>query len=101
MRLPRTVNIRGRHYSIRRMSPDLQSDLEGDFSITHKRIRVKTNKNKDEAAHTLLHEVLHAIISEYDINLRSEELVVKTLENGLMQVLRDNPKLVEYLLGDR
>lgn len=99
--LPKTILIRHRKYAIKKLplTKVKQLKIEGDCSYELKRIRVNT-RNKDEAAHTLLHEVLHAVIHEYELNIRSEERVVKTLENALMQVIRDNPKFVDYLQGE-
>lgn len=60
--------------------------------------------NLDSDAHigvmkeALLHELLHAILSIYDKD--SEELV-RVLSPALMQVLKDNPRLVEFLLSQR
>ena len=109
MRLPYSVNIRGRNYRIRKMAKTVaaKEDINGLCVFDLKHILVDTT-HPDEAAHTLLHEILHAVIHEYEIKVAPEdsdedeeeeieEVLVKAFENALMQVLRDNPKVVEYL----
>ena len=52
------------------------------------------------ARSTLLHECLHAVVSDSGLKPRwdeDEELYVSVLERGLFNLLRDNPALVEYL----
>jgi len=48
-----------------------------------------------------MHELLHAIWHEYQIKHRkdSEERIVMTLENAIIQVLSENPKVRKYILG--
>ena len=47
---------------------------------------------------TRLHEVIHVI--EKQLHLGMEERQVHALACGLLQVLRENPKLVRYLTKD-
>ena len=57
------------------------------------------SKDDAERKNTLLHEVLHGICYVYNIGLEheEEERIVTTIANGLIQVLQDNPKLLEEL----
>lgn len=52
-------------------------------------------------ANTLLHEVLHAAFGEsgldHGVLSKHEERIVSALTNQLLQIIRDNPKLVSYL----
>ncbi len=50
-------------------------------------------------ANTLIHEMLHAIIYQWNMELdeKVEELVVNGLANGLTTIFVDNPKLMGYL----
>lgn len=60
----------------------------------------------DQLADTLLHEVLHACcqVSGADLDSRDgddhEEHAVGAISPHLLGALRDNPKLVEFLVGD-
>lgn len=59
----------------------------------------------DTQAVTVLHEVLHAVASQAGmrdtLTEALEESTVKRLAPLLLQVLRDNPKLIEYLTNRR
>jgi len=49
-------------------------------------------------ANTLIHECLHAIIYQWNMDLEEkvEESVVNGLANGLTTIFVDNPKLMDY-----
>lgn len=42
---------------------------------------------------TFLHELLHGAIWECGIESEDEELLVKTMERGLLQIINDNPDI--------
>jgi len=96
MPLPRKVVIASKVYKIGRT---------GDMTvhgITHLDTKViLVNTKFPDARHTLMHEILHAIWHEYQIKHRkdSEERIVMTLENAIIQVLGENPKVRKYILG--
>lgn len=48
---------------------------------------------------TLVHEVLHAVISTagFDIEYEAEERLIRVLEAPLFQLIRDNPELIAWL----
>jgi hypothetical protein len=56
-------------------------------------IEVKADMPAARARETLLHEVIHAVNSEYGIGLKERQ--VQALGTALVQVLRDNPALKE------
>lgn len=49
----------------------------------------------------MLHEVLHACLNSTSLQMtyKQEELFVQILSPRLLSTLRDNPRLVEYLLS--
>ena len=50
---------------------------------------------------TVLHEILHACADVVGVDDdKAEERVVTVLSPALLQVLRDNPRLVEWLTGE-
>jgi Zn-dependent peptidase ImmA (M78 family) len=62
-------------------------------------IYVCTHLDDVVIADTLLHEVLHAVWHEYGLQDDDrEERIVHTLASGLIQVMRDNPQVIRYLL---
>lgn len=52
---------------------------------------------------TMLHEVLHAVFDISGLankyNVIAEEEFIRTLEPILFQVMRDNPKLVQFIMA--
>lgn len=63
-------------------------------------ISVRAGMAASEEANTLLHECLHAIFYAYGISMphEQEEAVVNTVANGLCELIKRNPELVEYLV---
>ena len=63
-------------------------------SITYDKLEIKLTKDRpiQKKYQTLLHEIVHGIIREYDLDLKKhdEETVVDTLAIGIYQVLMDN-----------
>jgi hypothetical protein len=59
----------------------------------------------DVQAVVVLHETLHAIFSQIGIrdllDQHAEESITKRLSPLLLQVLRENPRLIEYLVDRR
>jgi hypothetical protein len=52
-----------------------------------------------ELASTLLHEIMHAIWDQYYLGKKaSEENAIRALEQGLVGIFRDNPKLGPWLI---
>ena len=50
-------------------------------------------------ANTLIHEILHAIVYQWNMELeeKDEERLVNGLANGLTTIFVDNPKLMDFL----
>ena len=47
---------------------------------------------------TLLHEVLHLILSQLDLDVKNEEHVVTVVSQALSDVIRNNPQFANILL---
>ena len=83
---------------------DLQGAM-GSTNFSKKRIRINmeddANEQTNELLDTLVHEVLHAVFSEYDlenaldIDRELHEKVVSLLAKGLVGVFVDNPSLIK------
>lgn len=69
--------------------------------IDHKRLLVYFNASwhEDQIRDTILHEAIHAAEQHADLQ-HLEEHEVTALSTTLLAILRDNPKLVAYLMGD-
>jgi hypothetical protein len=95
MRLPVSVKVAAVEYSVDAIA-DLKLDGEamcGLCRVGPCRIELKADLPAGRLRETLLHEVIHAINSEYGIGLRERQ--VQALGTALVQVLRDNPALKE------
>jgi hypothetical protein len=73
----------------------LGKDDIGDFDPAEQRITIRTGQKIETEQDTLLHEVLHAIDSELNLNTSEEQIA--GLATGLLAVLKDNPKFYSYL----
>lgn len=70
---------------------DEESFVFGECRHDEKQIVINPDQSKTEALKTLIHEALHAVSFEYDIDLT--ETQVSRLENGLWKVLKLNKLL--------
>lgn len=91
-----SLRIAGKRHSVK-----WGADLKGDCGLTEflpLRISVGGGMAPDEERESLLHEVLHAI--EYQQGLTLKEQQVRQLSVGLYETMKNNPKLVSYLLEE-
>jgi hypothetical protein len=88
--LPKTVQIGPIRYQVALVDElaGPTGNLYGDISYPRCRIRIDATDDAQVQAVTLWHEVLHgAGVEEHD------ELTIRILSHGIVQVLRDNPEL--------
>ena len=99
MNLPAKLRVGPYDVSIVPLEKSEARDNYGAFSSLDLEIRMRDDfKTPHMAADTFLHEVLHAIWFVHGIRAKDgEERIVSTLSTGLSQVIRDNPKAVEWL----
>ena len=90
---PETIRILGKIY---RVSRKVMKKSFGQCDHGQLKITINPKQAKQQEQDTVLHEVIHAV--EYGMQLEMEEEQVHSLASGLYAVLRDNPKLVKYLL---
>lgn len=89
---------------VKRLS-DGDRELHGDTDNDDKVIRLNTVYNEQLIKDTLLHEIQHAIYNDtyaFDVGEGSdpevaEERVIRIFTPKFMQVMLDNPGLVDYL----
>jgi len=62
-------------------------------------IRLRADMPADRAATVLLHEILHAIADDADLNL--PEGALRKLSTGLFEVMRNNPALIKLVANAR
>jgi len=75
-----------------------QTDSYGEYQHRSNRIEIQKDLNDADYANTLLHEILHAVAYEMSLTQEGnvlakdsdEEIVVNSITNGLMGVIKDN-----------
>lgn len=103
MSLPKTMIISGCRYKIRTLPP-LDRNY-GKWDAKQETIFYNRKIGRQQKYATILHEALHAIIwagglREIIKGSRNEEMVVRTLEVGLVSMIRDNPTFFKQLIKE-
>jgi len=104
LKRPSRIKILGKVYTVD-FVPEGTQGLEGDdcglCDSEKLLISVKDGQPAYNEQDTVLHEVIHAITHQMDIEKfmgKHEEKIVRTLATGLLAVIKDNPSsLLSYL----
>lgn len=106
MKPPRFIHVGPYEYSVDQGTVAVAAlDAGDDGSCDFHDVRITVNPARPEQVQrdTLLHEVLHAIGAltglRAELGDEAEERVVSRLGSALLDTLRRNPELVEYLLS--
>ena len=94
-KLPAKVRVGAATYRVINEAPD--SGEQGETIESSQLIFVRPS-GPDATADTLLHECLHAIWCQARRNKDDEEEIVSALAPRILSLLRDNPKLVSFLV---
>ena len=101
MNTPEKIKIGYREYKLEEWKQTVASanEAQGQFFAKEGVIGYTADEKGVSHANTLIHEIMHAIIYQWNMELEEkvEELVVNGLANGLTTVFVDNPQLVDYL----
>lgn len=99
MNIPKSVRIDSVDYEVILDNTTLiidRAECKGTINLDYKTIRINNEVQSEQGQEkTLLHEIIHGIIYERDLDLRTadEEAIVDTIAKGLHQVIRDNPDI--------
>ena len=99
MNIPDKIIISGMEYEvILTDEPIFMDNLRayGHIDFENKKILIDKNiRDKQGHIQTLIHEIIHGIVYDRELNLRSdgEETIVDQLSKGLYQVIKDNPDM--------
>ena len=100
MHIPDKIKVGYKEYKLEEWKQTVASanEAQGQFFSKEGVIGYVTTEKGVSHANTILHEVMHAVIQQWNIELdeKVEELVVNGLSNGLTTVFVDNPKLMDY-----
>ena len=101
MKIPEKIKVGYRYYSLEKWKQTVTSanEAHGQFFAKEGIIGYTTEEKGVSHANTILHELLHSIIYQWNIDLdeKTEESVVNGLTNGLTTVFVDNTELMDYL----
>ena len=104
MKIPETVRIGSMNYKVEITDKTLiikNKECYGRIDYDRHLIEIN-NQVQDEQGMSLtfMHELVHGIVSERNLNMGGEDNELKTeeLARGLHQVIRDNPKV--FIEGD-
>ena len=95
-----SVRIGHRRYRIQEWSDAelVTTDSYGQCDKQRGIIYICTHLDAIVVADTFLHEIMHAVWHEYNLQDDDrEERIVHTLATGLTQVMHDNPELLTWL----
>jgi hypothetical protein len=97
-KMPRTVKVAAHTYTILRKSKTQLPNDVGMCDFDALQIWVRERLKKSVARETLLHELCHACTYPSFIDATvTDERFIEALSPVLLQVLQDNPELLEYL----
>jgi hypothetical protein len=87
--IPHRVQVtRKSFYEICYVDSFVDENVLGETRFDRKQIVIKDGQHPKEKVHTYIHELLHAISAEYDVNLT--ETQVRALERALYYVLKSD-----------
>lgn len=71
----------------------------GSWAASTRTIEIATREHIADQAVTLVHEILHAIWSSYELPeaLGDEEAIITALSGPLASVIRDNPSVISRI----
>ena len=99
-KIPQSIKIGYRNYKLEKWKQTVANanEAHGQFFAKEGVIGDTDEEQGVSHANTLLHEILHAIVYQWNIELgdKEEEQLVNGLTNGLTTVFVDNPELLDY-----
>jgi hypothetical protein len=101
MKKPVKVKLGHREYKIKYITKKEANKREiyGEVDTTAQKIVIDNSLDKLNTANTILHEVVHILAHNFQWNLpaKTEELIVETGVNGIMDCFSENPEILKYI----
>lgn len=70
----------------------------GRANYVHTNIKISIDSSNVIQQETVIHEILHCIANQMGLSrLQDDEDMIDALSTGLLNVIRDNPKIIDYL----
>ena len=92
--------LRYKVVEVEELASERSGALYGDICYGKCRIRIAADSSPQIKLVTLIHEILHGILANAALVEDHNEAHIDALAHGLIQVLRDNPKLRDRITGD-
>ncbi|MCP9305804.1 hypothetical protein [Lacticaseibacillus paracasei] len=107
MQLPKSVLIDDVEYTVSTASSDeLQKEvlspdnIIGACNYNNQTIKISDSINEGNVKVTLLHEIIHAILSERGLNDQCEdEMLVDNIAHAIRMLAKQNPELIKEVLS--
>lgn len=98
-KMPKAVKVGAHTYSVvRPKSPkDGDTEVDGLCEDYELRLTVRSGLKRSRAQETAIHELLHTCTDGTDVAIDIEEKLVGMIAPKLLQIIKDNPELMEYL----
>ena len=101
VRLPKKIRVKDVAYKTQMRTSHWSAHHKalGMCHFDKKLIELADIQNDDELVDTYLHELLHSIIKEYELDVdgRSEEKLVTELANSLTDIFKNNKNLLLWI----
>lgn len=98
MDMPKTIKVGPHTYSVLRKTKFQMPEQIGGCDFDALQLSIRQRIKKSVAQETLLHELIHACTSpSFNEKTMTDEEFVTAVSPMLLQVLKENPELVEYL----
>lgn len=102
MEIPSEVRVGSTDYEVKLTKENLVCDGKecvGTIDYNFHIIKIQEGVQDKQAQEiTFLHELLHGIINDRNLEIENEELVVEEISRGLHQVIRDNSEIfINYI----
>ena len=102
MDMPSVVVIDAVEYRVNQndevMLNENHQEIIGDVDCNKALIRIGSNANGEgRKPQTLMHEIVHALMFERGIDGLDDENTVDSLASGIINMIRYNPRLVDYV----
>lgn len=95
--LPKVLRIIGKRYQVQILDRVDEQDSWGEHELGEQLLKAKREQGFEAARDTLLHEALHGIEDQLNLNLKEQQ--VHQIATGLLAVLRDNPTFARWLIA--
>lgn len=98
MKIPNTVKIDGMEYTITLTNETIMNEdfkvLLGRIDYTQCKIVLDGKANEQTVKATLMHEIVHGIMKERNIDMQTEqETFIDEIAKGFYNLINDNPEM--------